>query len=116
MLRRIDFLSTRKQNRKMTRISKKNLLGEFIALVRIDKRMSQAKLAKAAGVSATLISRLEAGISSASATTLIRISEILAVDTDELLALASQIAPDLKEIIIKNPKINAKKIRRFEDG
>jgi len=72
--------------------------------------------AKAVGVSATFISKMERGhFNPPSAETVKRMAFVLRVDPDELLALAGKVDPELEAIIAQKPRAMARLLRTVHE-
>lgn len=86
-----------------------NAFGEFLRKTRevqVDgsRRYSQTKLAELVGISKTAISQAELGKENLSVSTIIRLAEVLGLNTDELLAKAGKIHPEIIAIIQEAPR------------
>ena len=77
-------------------------LGERIKQLREEHRVGVRELGRMVDVSAMHISNIEKGKSSASAEIIQKIASALKSDSDELLALADQVAPDVADVINSN--------------
>ena len=64
-------------------------MGDRIAYLRKRKKLTQAQLAEQLGISAQAVSKWESGISCPDIMTLVPLSQVLEVSTDELLGLQS---------------------------
>ena len=79
---------------------------------RIDPKYSLRQFAQAAGISATFLSKVETGAFDPPAPDKIKkMAELLEVDSDELLALAGKVDPELPEIIREQPRAMADFLR-----
>jgi transcriptional regulator with XRE-family HTH domain len=77
-----------------------------------DTRFSLRQFAEAVGISATFLSKVETGEFDPPASDKIKkMAELLGVDSDELLALAGKVDPELPEIIRSQPKAMADFLR-----
>ena len=64
-------------------------MGDRIAYLRKRKKLTQAQLAEQLGISAQAVSKWESGISCPDIMTLVPLSQVLEVSTDELLGIQS---------------------------
>jgi len=79
---------------------------------RTDPTYSLRQFAQAAGISATFLSKIETGEFDPPAPAKIKkMAELLGVDSDELLALAGKVDPELPEIIREQPRALADFLR-----
>ena len=84
--------------------------GKLIRRLREDKKKTDPKFslrqfANAVGLSATFVSKMETGeYAPPSAVKIKKMAEVLGTDTDELLARAGKMDPELGEIIREKPK------------
>ena len=79
---------------------------------RTDPKYSLRQFAQAAGISATFLSKVETGEFDPPAPDKIKkMAELLGVDSDELLALAGKVDPELPEIIREQPRAMADFLR-----
>jgi len=79
---------------------------------RTDPKYSLRQFAQAAGISATFLSKVETGEFDPPAPgKIMKMAELLGVDSDELLALAGKVDPELPEIIREQPKAMADFLR-----
>ena len=82
----------------------------------VDLTFSLRQFATKVGISATFLSKLEKGVfDPPKAEHIIKMAELLEVDTDELLALANRTDPELNEIIKSEPKAMADLLRTARD-
>ena len=81
----------RKENRRMQDRKEfvPGTMGDRIAYLRKRKKLTQAQLAEQLGISAQAVSKWESGISCPDIMTLVPLSQVLEVSTDELLGLQS---------------------------
>lgn len=77
------------------------MIGEKIKELRINNKMTQKELAEKLYVTAQAVSRWENGEVEPSLSTLVEISKIFNVSTDELLNLDIKKEPDIPEVIVK---------------
>ena len=77
-----------------------NKFGTFIKQKRLEKELSLRRFASLVGVSPTLISQIENKAISTSEKVIKRMSDVLDVDFDLLLALAGKVADDVMADII----------------
>ena len=79
---------------------------------RTDPKYSLRQFALAAGISATFLSKVETGEFDPPAPgKIMKMAELLGVDSDELLALAGKVDPELPEIIREQPRAMADFLR-----
>jgi transcriptional regulator with XRE-family HTH domain len=90
-------------------------LGEKIKSLREDRKIGVRELGRLVDVSAMHISNIEKGKSSASAEIIQRIAEALGANSDELLALADQVAPDVAGVINGNAQAVPSFLRAAKD-
>lgn len=81
-------------------------MGERIAYLRKRKKMTQAQLAEQLGISAQAVSKWESGISCPDIMTLVPLSQILGVSTDELLGIQSGSVHDTDGLRDAEPEVN----------
>ena len=80
-----------------------------------DPTFSLRQFAKAVGISPTFLSKVETGEFAPPAPDKIKkMAELLNEDSDELLALAGRVDPDLTDIIREKPKAMADLLRRAQ--
>lgn len=91
-------------------------LGQFIKECRQKKGISLRKLAKAVGISPTMMSKIEHDEKGfkAGEQTLVKIADSLDVNSVELLARAGKIPSDVKEVFLQEPQGFAKLLRFFK--
>lgn len=78
--------------------------GTKLKQLRIVAGVSQRKLAEAAGIDFTYVSKIENNVyASPSEETLIKMAELLQVEKDYLILLAGKIPSDLKEDLLALP-------------
>ena len=90
-------------------------LGERIKQLREEHRVGVRELGRMVDVSAMHISNIEKGKSSASAEIIQKIASALKSDSDELLALADQVAPDVADVINSNAQSVPSFLRAAKD-
>ena len=91
----------------------KEKFGAFIRREREAREMGLREMAKMIGVSPTYLSKVERDEFSPPAEDKVRkIAEIIACDTDELLARAGRVSSDLSDIIKRHPVELAALLRR----
>jgi len=84
------------------------------ALLSLDPQFGLRQVAATIGVGPSYLSKVERGIvAPPSEATIIRMAEALALDRDELLALAGKVAGDVRRTILKRPKLLAGLVRQF---
>ena len=91
-------------------------LGEFIKKYREKKGYSLRKLAHDVGISPTMLSKMEhdADGFKAGEETLVKIADLLDVNSDSLLAMAGKIPSDVKEVFLQEPQGWSKLLRFFK--
>jgi HTH-type transcriptional regulator, competence development regulator len=86
------------------------------ALLRESPEYSVRKVSLRLGIQPSYISKVERGeVPPPSEGTIMRLAEILGEDPDVLLALAGKVSADLREVIVKRPKLFAQLIRELKD-
>jgi transcriptional regulator with XRE-family HTH domain len=94
--------------------------GEFLRSRREDLRkespaFSVRKVAAKIGVQPSYISKVERGeVAPPSEATILKWADALGEDPDILLALAGKVSADLREAIVKRPKLFAQLIRELK--
>ena len=88
-------------------------IGQRIKRGRLDRGMTQRDLAKAVGVGAPHISKIEAGRESPSDELLRTIAEFLQCDFEELLLAARRVPPDLMDKLASDPKQSLEFLRQW---
>lgn len=92
-----------------------SVLGRRIEAIRLQRNMTQADLAREAGVSKSTIERLESGSVSTRLTTLVRILRVLSlVDRFDVLVPESTASP--MELLKQQGKQRKRASKRTEDG
>ena len=96
--------------------------GEYIRQTReqlreTDKRYSLRQTAQRIGVEPAYLSKIERGdVAPPSEATIRRLAQDLDVDVDMLLAMAGKVSSDLREIIMRRPRLFAELIRQLKDA
>jgi len=96
--------------------------GEYIRQTReqlreADKRYSLRQTAQRIGVEPAYLSKIERGdVAPPSEATIRRLAQDLGVDVDVLLAMAGKVSSDLREIIMRRPRLFAELIRQLKDA
>lgn len=96
--------------------------GEYLRQVRENRQrrdtsFSVRGFAEKVGVAACYISKVERGdVGPPSEATIRRIADVLGENHDMMLALAGKISSDLREIIVRRPRLFADLIRRLRDA
>ena len=81
-----------------------------------SKEFSLRKVATAAGVEPSYLSKIERGLQPPPGEgTIVALARVLDEDADVLLALAGKVSAELKEIIRKRPRLFGQLIRQLED-
>lgn len=82
--------------------------GERLRQLRLNKALSQRKLAKKVGIDFTYLSKIERGrMSPPSQETILKLAGALDADPDELLVLADRVPDDVKDVVTKSAKLPA---------
>ena len=91
-------------------------LGQFIKKHRLKKSISLRKFAQAVGISPTMMCKIEHDEKGfkAGEQTLLKIADLLDVNSDDLLAMAGKIPSDVKEVFFLEPQGWAKLLRFFK--
>ena len=77
---------------------------------------SLRKVAERLDIQATYLSKVERGeVPPPSEKTICHLAEILGEDKDVLLALAGRVSADLRDVIVKRPRLFAELIRQLKD-
>ena len=96
--------------------------GDYIRQIReqlreSDKRYSLRQTAQRIGVEPAYLSKIERGdVAPPSEATIRRLAQDLGVDVDVLLAMAGKVSSDLREIIMRRPRLFAELIRQLKDA
>jgi len=96
--------------------------GDYIRQIREqlrerDKRYSLRQTAQRIGVEPAYLSKIERGdVAPPSEATIRRLAQDLGVDMDVLLAMAGKVSSDLREIIMRRPRLFAELIRQLKDA
>ncbi len=78
---------------------------------------SVRKVAAQIGIQPSYVSKVERGeVPPPSEATIVKWAEILGEDPDVLLALAGKVSADLRNVIVKRPKVFAQLIRELKDA
>ena len=92
--------------------------GERLRQLRLDKTLSQRKLAEKIGIDFTYLSKIERGrMSPPSQETIMKLASVLEADSDELLVLADRVPDDVKDVVTKSAKLPAflRELRDLDD-
>lgn len=82
-----------------------------------DRRYSLRQVAQRLGVQPSYLSKVERGeVGPLSEETARRLAEDLGEDPDVLLALAGKVSSDLREVILKRPRLFADLLRQLKDA
>lgn len=82
--------------------------GKMLKSLRMEKKISQRKLAEAVGIDFTYISKIENGTMDPPAEDkIISIAKVLNVDPDKMLIIAKKIPSDFHKVITENDNIPA---------
>ena len=80
----------------------------------LDPAFGLRQTAPRVGVEPSYLSKVERGrVPPPSAATIERLAKAVALDRDELLALAGKLAQDVRQTILKRPKLLASLVRQF---
>ena len=96
--------------------------GKFVRnrreeLARKEGGYSVRKLAAMLDIQPSYISKIErCEVPPPSEKTIIELAEVLKVDADELLALAGRVSMELREVIIRRPRLFADLLRQLKDA
>ena len=71
------------------------------------------RVAARIGVEPSYLSKVERGLVPPSERVIMRLAKVLALDPDELLALAGKIHADVRRAILKRPKLMSALVRQF---
>lgn len=87
------------------------------ALLESSPDYSVRKLAAKIGIQPSYISKVEREeVAPPSEATIVRLAEALGEDPDLLLALAGKVSADLRQVILKRPRLFADLIRQLKDA
>ena len=90
--------------------------GKREALRSLDPRFGLRQTAARSGIEPSYLSKVERGLAPPPSEPAIgRLAESLALDRDELLALAGKIPEDVRQTILKRPKLLAGLVRQFAE-
>ncbi len=99
-----------------------DLFGQYLrqkreALLKQDRAYTVRKFAEKVDVQPSYISKVErAEVGPPSEATIIRMAQALHEDPDVLLALAGKVSAELRDVIVKRPKLFADLIRQLKDA
>ena len=80
--------------------------GDMLKSLRVEKKISQRKLAELVGIDFTYISKIECGTEAPPAeSTIINIAKYLGEDSDKMLLAAKKIPSDFQKIIMENKDV-----------
>lgn len=86
-------------------------------LLKGSSEYSVRKVAGRIGIQPSYVSKVERGeVAPPSEATILRWAEVLGEDPDVLLALAGKVSADLRDVIVKRPKMFAQLIRELRDA
>lgn len=86
-------------------------------LLKSDPDFSVRKLSGKLGIQPSYISKVERDeVPPPSEDTIVRLAEALQEDPDVLLALAGKVSADLRQVIVKRPKLFADLIRQLKNA
>ena len=97
----------------------KNTFGQRVrgrreALRSLDPQFGLRRIAAGIEVEPSYLSKVERGpVPPPSQTTIVRLEQALALDRDELLALAGKISGDVRQTILERPQLLAGLVRQF---
>jgi len=96
-----------------------NTFGKLIrdqrkALISLDPQFSLRQVAARIGVEPSYLSKVERGLEAPpSESTIAQLAKALALDRDELLGMAGKLSKDVRQTILKRPKLMASLVRQF---
>lgn len=96
--------------------------GEYVRkrreeLLRSNPNYTVRKLAAMIDIQPSYVSKVERGeVPPPSEATIVRLAEALQEDPDVLLAMAGKVSAELREVIVKRPKLFADVIRQLKDA
>ena len=100
-----------------------NELGDYLrerrtALYESDKAYSANQVARRVGVTPSYLSQVERGLTQSppSEETLVALADDLGLDRDVVLALAGKVAADLRQTILRRPRLFAQLLRELRDA
>jgi len=83
----------------------------------VDARFTVRGIAAMLGIQPSYISKIEREeVPPPSEATIVRLADVLKVDPDTLLALAGKVSSELRQVILKRPKLFADLIRQLKDA
>ena len=92
----------------------KLIRGQREGLHSLDAQFGLRRIAAEIGIQPSYLSKVERGlVPPPSDATIVRLAKALALDRDELLALAGKISPDVRRTILKRPRLLAGLVRQF---
>ena len=93
------------------------LRKQRLELLKGSPAYSVRRVAASIQVQPSYVSKVERGeVAPPSEATIVRWAEVLGEDPDVLLALAGKVSADLREAIVKRPKVFAQLIRELKDA
>jgi transcriptional regulator with XRE-family HTH domain len=82
-----------------------------------DPKLSLRGLAKAVGLTASYLSQLESDSAKPPSEKAVRLlAEVLGEDPDVLLAMAGRVSEDLKEVIMRRPRLFSSLLRELKEA
>ena len=86
-------------------------------LLKGSSEYSVRKVAGRIGIQPSYVSKVERGeVAPPSEATILRWAEAIGEDPDVLLALAGKVSADLRDVIVKRPKVFAQLLRELKDA
>ena len=86
-------------------------------LLKGSSEYSVRKVAGRIGIQPSYVSKVERGeVAPPSEATILRWAEAIGEDPDVLLALAGKVSADLRDVIVKRPKVFSQLIRELKDA
>ena len=80
-----------------------NEFGKMLKSLRTEQKVSQRKLAELVGIDFTYVSKIENGtMDPPSEATIIKIAEVLGVDSDKMLLTAKKVPSDFQKVITEH--------------
>ena len=89
--------------------------ADYLKILRIDKRFGVRELGRAVGVTGMHISNMEKGKSMPSPELIVKLARVLDTDVDEMSHRADHLAPEVVDVIQKQPKAVPNFLRSAKD-
>ena len=82
--------------------------GKMLKSLRIEKKISQRKLAELVGIDFTYISKIESGtMDPPSESTIIKMAEVLGENPDKMIIAAKKVPSDIQKVITEHEDVAA---------